>query len=189
MTGELQAAQLRDVTAQLQELLDKQAIRESVLSYCRGVDRLDLELVTSCYHPDAEETHGGFRGDPAAYRAWLARILSRYEGTSHLVANQLIELHGDTAWSETYGVARHWGEPPEDHRVNFTSGFRFIDRFERRAGVWKVAERTAVLDWVSVEGPETRHPDPGSGPRGARDGTDALYRGAARYRGNRRGDS
>lgn len=169
-----------DLAAGLQSLLDKQAIAENVLQYCRGVDRMDLELVTACYHPDAVETHGGFTGDPEAYAGWLRRILSRYAGTSHLVANQLIELEGDRAWSETYGVARHWGEPPDDYRVNFTSGFRFLDRFERRDGRWKVAERTAVLDWVSVEGPETRHPNPGGGPRGARDASDVLYRGSRR---------
>jgi hypothetical protein len=174
---------LLDKQAELRALLDKQAIRESVLQYCRGVDRLDLALVRSCYHPDGREVHGSFQGTPGEYAEWLGHVLARYDGTSHLVANQLIELDGDSAWSETYGVARHWGEPATDHRRNFTSGFRFVDRFERRDGAWKVAERTAVLDWVSVEGPETRHPNPGGGPKGARDETDALYRGPLRRGG------
>ncbi|MER2157629.1 nuclear transport factor 2 family protein, partial [Rhodococcus sp. (in: high G+C Gram-positive bacteria)] len=37
----------------LQDLIDKQAIREVVLTYCRGIDRLDFDLVRSAYHPDA----------------------------------------------------------------------------------------------------------------------------------------
>lgn len=39
-------------------LLDKQAITEVVLRYCRGVDRLDMALVRSCYHDPIRLVHG-----------------------------------------------------------------------------------------------------------------------------------
>src|SRR5208283_1897601 len=46
----------------LRELLDKQQIYEVALRYCRGLDRMDFELVRSCYHPDGIDHHTGFSG-------------------------------------------------------------------------------------------------------------------------------
>jgi hypothetical protein len=67
----------------------------------------------------------------------------------HLVGNQLVELAGDVARSETYGVAYHHGDPPDDHRRNFTTGFRYVDRFERRDASWRIADRTTAIEWVT----------------------------------------
>jgi len=35
------------------ELVDERDIRNVLTRYCRGIDRIDMELVRSCYHPDA----------------------------------------------------------------------------------------------------------------------------------------
>ena len=93
---------------QLQDLADKQAIYEVVARYCRGVDRLDLELVRSCYHPDAREHHPGFDGGRDDYIAWIGQGLVRFEGTMHVIANHLVEIDGDLARAETYVNAYHW---------------------------------------------------------------------------------
>jgi ketosteroid isomerase-like protein len=42
---------------ELQTLLDRQAISDVLISYCRAVDRADLDLLRSCYHPDAKLWH------------------------------------------------------------------------------------------------------------------------------------
>ncbi len=60
----------------LQDLIDKQAIREVVLTYCRGIDRLDFDLVRSAYHPDAIDHHTGFDGNIDEYIAWVTPKLS-----------------------------------------------------------------------------------------------------------------
>ncbi len=39
-----------------------EAIRQAALRYCRGVDRLDAELMFSAYHDDATDDHGVFVG-------------------------------------------------------------------------------------------------------------------------------
>jgi hypothetical protein len=161
----------------VQVLLDRQAIADVVLRYCRGIDRLDLELVRGCYHPDATDEHGTFTGTRDEYVDWVVGILGRFTGTMHVVANQLIEVDGDRAQSETYGVAYHWGEPLDDERRNFTTGFRYVDRFERRDGEWRIARRVAVREWTHVVpaaqqlviAPER------DGRRGRRDRDDAIY--------------
>ena len=116
---------------ELAALVDKQAIAEVVLRYCRGIDRLDMELVRSCYHPGGIDHHTGFEGDRDAYVLWVEPLLRRLTSSMHMVGNQLIELDGDLARSETYGTAFHLAIAPGE---SFTTGFRYVDRFERRDG-------------------------------------------------------
>jgi hypothetical protein len=165
------------VTDPVQVLVDRQAIADVVLRYCRGVDRLDLELVRDCYHPDATDEHGTFTGTRDEYVDWVAGILTRFTGTMHLVANQLIEVDGDVARSESYGVAHHWGDPADDPRRNFTTGFRYVDQFSRRDGQWRIAKRVAVREWTHVVPADQQLviPPERDGRRGRRDRTDATY--------------
>jgi hypothetical protein len=156
---------------------DKQEISEVVLRYCRGVDRLDLALIRSCYHDGAIDHHTGFDGDADGYVTWLGRVLPRFAGTMHMVGNQLIEVDGDTARSETYGMAHHWGEPASDPALNFVSGFRYVDRMERRDGEWRIAERWAVREWTRSIPAETVRPKEGEGPTPKRDRSDPVYLG------------
>ena len=111
-----------------------------VLTYCRGVDRMDRGLVRSCYHADATEEHGSFSGTIDGYLDWVWRVLSRYERTQHFVGNLLIELRGDRAHAETYGIAFHEGDAA-DPTKNLAVGFRYLDRFERRDdGGWRIVQ-------------------------------------------------
>jgi hypothetical protein len=156
-------------------LEDRAQIADVVLRYCRGVDRLDFPLIRSCYHDGAIDHHTGFDGDADAYVTWLEKVLPRFAGTMHMVGNQLIELHGDTAVSETYGTAHHWAEPATEHALNFVSGFRYVDRMERRDGEWRIAERWAVREWTRSIPPETVRAKEGQGPSPARDRADPVY--------------
>ncbi len=161
----------------IERLVDRRTIADVVLRYCRGIDRLDLQLVRDCYHPDATDEHGTFTGTRDEYVDWVAGILTRFTGTMHVVANQLIEIDGDTAHCETYGVAYHWGDPPDDTRRNFTTGFRYVDHFARRDGEWRIARRIAVREWTHVVPPEQQLviPPERDGRRGRRDRDDAVY--------------
>ena len=156
-------------------LTAKQEIYEVVLRYCRGVDRLDLDLVRSCYHPDAVDHHTGFSGSVDDYLTWVAGALKRFAGTMHIVANHYVELGADKAVSETYGTAVHWDAEGEDPRLNFTSGFRYVDRMERRVGRWAIAERWAVREWTRSDA-GCYVPKEGEGPSSRRDRGDVIYR-------------
>jgi hypothetical protein len=154
---------------------DDLAIRGVVLRYCRGVDRLDLELVRSCYHPDATDSHGSFSGGVEDFLTWVERILRRYTMTMHYVANQLVESHGEhRARCESYGVAIHRSAGGEE-QGNLTTGFRFIDDFERRAGEWRIVRRVATTEWVQVSREEDQWPVPPTMLAGRRDRSDPVY--------------
>ena len=92
----------------LQALLDKDAIREAVLRYCRGVDRLEPDMIRSAYHPDGYDEHGELHGGRDEFIEALVPLLrDNYVSTSHNIANQLIELNDDQTLSESYFVAMH----------------------------------------------------------------------------------
>jgi hypothetical protein len=133
----------------LELLLAERAIRRVIGLYARGVDRVDLELVRSCYWPEAVDSHGPFVGVRDDYIEWLRTLLARHTMTMHKLGPPLIEWDGAVAAVETYGVAWHSGEPAGDDRWNNVAGLRYVDRFECRSGEWRIASRTTVAEWVS----------------------------------------
>ena len=161
----------------LQALLDKQEIEEVVLRYCRGIDRRDFALVLDCYHPDALDHHGSFSGSPTEYVAWVDRITARYRWSMHFIGNLLVEQGesgADQAAAETYGVSLHRSDDPRPF-MNIATGFRYLDRFERRGGAWKIAERTAVGEWSIPIPADAWWEVPEEHLSSRRDAGDALY--------------
>ena len=133
----------------LQALLDKEEIRQVVYSFARGVDRHDWDLVRSCYHQGGVDNHGVFNGDAGEYTAWVSENLPKLaEMTMHVIANSIIELDGDVAHSESYIIGYHRYTRADGQRADFTCGARYVDRLERRDGVWKIINRVLVWEWV-----------------------------------------
>ena len=153
---------------------DRQAIQEAVLRYCRGIDRLDMDLVRSAYHPGGVDHHTGFSGPIEEFIAWVSGALGKFDGTMHLIGNHFVEGDSEKAVSETYGTAVHWGQPLDDPRRNFTSGFRYIDHFEKRDGRWAVVERWAIREWTRSEAGRFM-PKEGEGPSPRRDSEDRVF--------------
>lgn len=163
----------------LAELVDRQEILDLLATYCRGVDRLDLDLVRSVYADAGVDHHTGFDGTADDYVAWLARGLPLLDGTRHVLGTHWCEVRGDVAAAETYGTATHWGTPAGEAALNFTTGFRYVDHLVRERGRWRIAERWAVREWARSDA-EARLPLPTSGPRGARGPDDPMARLLAR---------
>lgn len=154
---------------------DRRQIHEAVLRYCRGIDRLDMELVRSAYHPGGIDHHTGFSGPIEDFVTWVSGALTSFDGTMHLIGNHFAEGAGNVAVSETYGTAVHWGSPADDPRRNFTSGFRYVDHFEKREGRWAVVERWAVREWTRSEAGRFMAKE-GDGPSPSRDRADIVFR-------------
>ncbi len=161
----------------VQRLVAEAEIRRVVARYCRGIDRMDLELVRSCYHDDARDEHGSFSGSVDEYIDWVAPLLAKYDATMHFIGNQLVAFEdADTAWVETYAIAVHRSATDAPH-LNLTTGVRFVDRFERRAGAWRIADRVAVADWSLRHAADDWWPVPEHHRQGLRDRDDVAYRG------------
>jgi SnoaL-like domain len=163
-------------------LLAERDIRNVVLRYCRGIDRMDLALVRSCYHSDAQEHHGEFAGGIEAALAWVWEVLETYESTLHVTANMLVEVHeatGASARCETYGEALHFPRA-DGGRPGVAIGFRFIDDLERRPSAdgppeWRFSHRVATTEWIRKFVDQEYSPIPERLVRGRRDRSDPLY--------------
>ena len=158
---------------------DRREIHQCVLRYCRGIDRLDMDLVRSAYHPGGIDHHTGFSGPIDEFIEWVLVGLRNFDGTMHLIGNHFVEGDGTVAVSESYGTAIHWGSPADDPRRNFTSGFRYIDHLEKRDGRWGVVERWAVREWTRSDAGRYI-PKEGDGPSPRRDREDIVYAVKAR---------
>jgi ketosteroid isomerase-like protein len=128
----------------LRTLVNRQAILDCLLRCARGIDRLDEQLVLSAFHDDAVDYHNSHTGNPAEFVAWFWARQERRISCQHYITNSTIDFDGDVAHVETYFLAtnRQQGEESMD-----LSGGRYVDRFERRGGEWKIAVRQVVPEW------------------------------------------
>ena len=118
--------------------------------YARGVDRCDREAILSCYHPDAHDDHGPFKGNPQEFADWVIPTHLALEWTSHYIVNVHIELRGKVALTEStmIGILRY----REDGELyDLTGGGRYLDRFENRGHGWLIARRQIVGDWTRID--------------------------------------
>ena len=153
-TAEARGTVTRDREAEpmdqeLAVLLAERAIQRVLTSYSRGVDRFDFEAVRRCYWPDGTDDHGSFVGGIDDFIPFVERSLNRFERTAHFLGNVLIDvdLDRDVARSETYAVAFHRYTDPDGHPTDMWAGLRYVDRFERRQGEWRIRTRVCAYEW------------------------------------------
>lgn len=161
--------------ARLRRMLDDHEIHEILGRYVRGIDRMDRDLIRSCYHDDGTDQHGAFEGTADEFVDWVLDDLPRYSLTMHHLGQALIDhVAPGVAVVETYALAFH--RAPEDQRENWITGFRYVDRFERRESVgWRIAERTVVGEWVRLDRLADQRRFPAEVPTGRRDRDDPIY--------------
>ncbi len=137
----------------VEDLLAKEEIRDVILRYARGIDRLDFDLVSACYHPDAYDDHGTFQGNVPDFIASAKKFLPRFVCTQHFMGNMLIEVDRDVAKAETYAVAYHRQALADGSGKDDVMGIRYVDRFEKRddSGPWLIAHRVVATEWRRVD--------------------------------------
>jgi hypothetical protein len=130
----------------LEVVIAKQAIAQSIYRYCRGMDRIDNDLANSVFCPGAQVRYGAdiYTGPATGFVEMIADTHRGMTISHHQVGNMLIELDGETACSETYiTVTLH--QKQEDGSVEQIGALgRYLDRWERHNGEWKIAHRVYV---------------------------------------------
>jgi len=108
---------------------------------------MDEELLRTCYHADAIDDHGPYKGSVDGFVAWVMPLLAGFESTTHFIGNHLVDIEGDVAWAESYCLALHRTWPTESQpATDIVGNARYVDRFERRDGEWRIAHRVVVRD-------------------------------------------
>jgi hypothetical protein len=164
----------RSLEQRLQELLDKEEIRQAMYSYARGTDRCHRELIEGAYHDDAWDDHGNFQGGRDAVADIIASNRAGATNSMHHLGNILIELLDDAA-NVAYFMACQTLEHDGKTYTRLRAG-RYLDRFERRDGRWRIARRMVIDDWSRLD--ELVAVAPSITPeckQGSRDATDASY--------------
>jgi len=146
---ERQGERIGALERQLAELADREAIRECLYRYCRGIDRCDEAALRAAYWPDATDRHGAYKGSASGFIDHAVAKLSAGGGRNvHLVGNISIVLKGDAAAVESYFLALQADQTDEGLPRDTLLAGRYVDRFERRGGEWRVAARVVAYDWV-----------------------------------------
>ncbi len=134
------------VSTIIAQLADREAIRECLYRYSRGVDRLDADMLRSAYWPDAVDQHLEFTGNAEEFIAWAFPIMRSMDQTMHMIGNILMTIRGDSADVESYFYGYH-RITLDGGKVDVIGAGRYIDRFEKRDDEWRVAERLVLTDW------------------------------------------
>jgi len=167
-------------------LVAKQAITEQIYRYCRGLDRMDLELALSVWHPNGTADFGSVASKESGLaskailirehfaRAWEYR--SQFLGHSHQATNILIDVRGDQARSETASIAvLQRGLEGGLIRQEVFWG-RWLDSWSRRHGVWAIDHREAILDCYMPATFEGTAFNDRENTKSRRDSSDPSYR-------------
>jgi len=138
--------ELQTLQHKLDYLLDRQAITDCINRYSRGIDRHDVDILTSAYHPDALDEHGNVVNRASDYAAWANALHSEtFDLHTHNITTHNCEIEGDTAHCESYVL---YGLLTKDGKAVWFGSGRYLDRLEKRGGEWRIAARRTMIDWM-----------------------------------------
>jgi hypothetical protein len=155
---------------------EKQIV-DCLLSYTRGIDRLDPDAILAAFHPGA--LLEGYQVDALVPIEDFAlpvveRLRKRYSSTQHRLSNTKIDFNDDRAIAESYILAYHVQPADEDSLERlWTFSGRYIDYFEDRDGQWRIAKRFLRADWTRIETIDEKMPN--KFIAGTRDENDPIY--------------
>lgn len=136
-----------ELLARMRRQLERQDILDCLTRFSRGMDRFDRAVFLSAFHDDATIAAGSFVGGPVALYDWASALHEAGQvATQHNLLNFTAEIEGDAAHTETYYlfVGRNRDES------NWAAGGRYLNRFERRSGTWRIAIMTNVIEWSGM---------------------------------------
>ncbi len=127
----------------LNTLIAKDAIRETIYNYCRVLDRMDKQGAYDLWNENSVALyHGIYEGTGPGFIDWVWEAHAQMERHSHQVTNIMIEVDGDTAVSESYVTATLWLPVEEEGKVlEIVSRGRYLDNWSLQPG------RDGALRW------------------------------------------
>ena len=134
-----------DVRNNAQDEIEIRRVR-GLWAYARDLGELDVMM--TCFHPDATVAVSWFAGPAKEFLAGTKTLLGRLkpqERSKHAIGNWRCEIKGDRAILESE-VTLNARDQIEGVLYDYTGFMRFHDQFERRAGIWRIAKWVAIYD-------------------------------------------
>ncbi|WP_349826692.1 nuclear transport factor 2 family protein [Brevibacterium litoralis] len=136
MTTESTGAE--STTADLQA---RAAIENLVAEYAHGVDTRDADRFAAVWHTDATwHFNGKTLQGTEAFLASAAALWETFPQMSHLFGSVSITVDGDTATGESLAYANL----VDGEGTTRMAVARYVDRYTRVDGQWRIAERTTT---------------------------------------------
>lgn len=175
-------------------LEDREAIRDIIAAYAHAIDRRRWDMMPLLFHADATFSFGPIEGGWQGFVEQAKAIIDPCLITQHQLGQVQFGFDGeDICHTETYMTAMHTIPPgypavevfPDKGTVySAVIAGRYVDRFERRSGEWRIAHRSGIYDWREfreVEGVDlSQLPEGASGFHDDRDPSTPVTR---RWRG------
>ena len=91
----------------LNELIERERIRDVIFRYCEAVDAKDWDTVMSCFTADAKISHGSYDCPAETFLGFVQGILNNMTKTVHVVGGTVISIDGDGAELSTAFTSFH----------------------------------------------------------------------------------
>lgn len=123
---------------------DRIEIGDLVVRYATAIDQREFDLLDRVFTEDADCDYsevGQFRGDRAAFKAWMTEVAPLFSTWLHQVTNHAVELPagGD---GEATGVSYLFNPVVLDGRPGpLFEGGRYHDRYVRTDDGWRITAR------------------------------------------------
>lgn len=131
------------------EVAPDTAVRDGLARYCRGVDRLDVDLTLGVFLPEAPVDYVGIFTGPI--EGFVEFVMSRHRelvGHFHQLGQVLVE----GTRSEAYVAITLW-KPTGGGVAEVAVRGRYLDDWvQDDGGAWRIARRTHVIDLRTVDG-------------------------------------
>ena len=136
------------IEQRVQQLEDREEIRELIAKYCHGVDGRDEDLFMSIWSEDAKYLIGAQFGDHIgidAIREILHGLWGAFTEMHHWATNVVIELDGDTAKARVNADVT--GTDTKGRALMFAA--TYTDELRRIDGRWKFTVRDIDLHYMT----------------------------------------
>jgi SnoaL-like domain len=140
----------RNLTAN--DLIDRAEIHDALMTYATGIDSRDWTLYRSLFTEEIDIDFSSWSGDPGGTMKaddWVAgvkAVISGFDGTQHLLANEVITLNGDEAVVVPYMQAHHYLNLDGEHHLQSIGGY-YRHLMVRTIDGWKSRSCTLTITW------------------------------------------
>ena len=128
-------------------LIAKEAIRQQLVNYGRGMDRMDEGLVRHVFHSTATVDYG-IPGVTTAQQlidtCWVYH--AKMDVMLHRIVNITVEVRADQSASEAYCIALLVERLDGAHVRETFAHARYLDRWSCQEGRWAIDARKALMD-------------------------------------------
>ena len=137
---------IESLEQQVAQAADKQAMHDVLNRYAKALDWLDSDRLDRVFFDDAEIDYGFFKGTGAEFKPLVMQIEKDIGRRWHHASQVSIDLNGDRADVESYGVSYTSSDSAaiDGTKLGQYMGF-YQDRFEKRDGKWGITYRKYVM--------------------------------------------